>query len=271
MGISAHQDFWLTGSRLIFIRDAVNGVEQPPIDLGVITPVSPAIAPEEATLEDSDGGLKRVVARAITKYDESYEIVCSNLNIDNLALMFSSDPAEAFTQASTPLTNVVHYAHPGKLVKLKNASGVLMYGITSIQAVTGPGGSPAYVENTDWEIVSLERGLIRMLDSGETDAFDTAGNIEIDFTPRAITGNRLINPQTAGGTVEGTGILIWGRGNNAQQTVREARVSLTPTSAAFSDTNFSNFTLKMSVLNDLTEAIPAGRLVYFLGDMPDPS
>ncbi len=271
MAVVGAQDFWLTGSRLYFQRDPVSSVVQPHRDLGVIAPANPTLEIEKLELEDSDGGVKSVVTESVTKIDETYEITCSNLNPNNLALLFLANDAVEFTQSASAVTDVKHFAHPGELVKLIDADydavtpGVPIFGITSIQAVTGAGGSPTYTVDVDWEIVDLQRGLIRMITGG---AFAAAADILVDYTPTAITGIRMVTPQGLLGTVEGNAVLVFGRGNNAQQSARYGRASLTPSSANLQIDDYSNFVLSLKFLSDLTAATPAGNLLYWVGGVP---
>jgi len=271
MAIVVHQDLWLTGSRLYFQRDPVATVVQPHRDLGVIEPANPTLEVEKLVLKDSDGGVKTDITESVTEINETYEITCSNLSPNNLALLFLGNDPTAFTQSASALTDIKHFAHPGELVKLIDADydaatpGVPMFGITSIQAVTGAGGSPTYTVDVDWEIVDLQRGLIRMITGG---AFAAAADILIDFTPTAITGKRMVTPQDLLGTVEGNAVLVFGRGNNAQQSARYGRASLTPASANFQIDDYSNFVLSLKFLSDLTAATPAGNLLYWVGAVP---
>lgn len=264
MSLVGAQDFWLTGSRLYFQRDPLPDntgalIEQPIVDFGRIDAVSPTMTPTVVNLLDSDGGMKRLVDQAMAQIDEKYSIKGSNLNMDNLALLFMGVPPTSFTQAATPIT-VSQKAFPGRLLKLKDANGVPVYGVTSITTV-----GASLVQGTDWEVVSLERGIIRMIATG---SFATAASISITYVPRVISGlRRLLNPQTAA-IVRGTGLLIWGRGLNTQQTVREARFSLSPSASTFSDSAFSDMSVDLNVLSDPTQAIPAGRLLYWLGTEP---
>ncbi len=274
MAIVQHQDFWLTGSRLYFQRDPVATVVQPHRDLGVINPANPTLEIEKIVLKDSDGGVKTDITESVTEINETYEITCSNLSPNNLSLLFLGNDPTDFTQSASALTDIKHFAHPGELVKLIDADydaatpGVPIFAIASIQAVTGAGGSPTYTVDTDWEIVDLQRGLIRMITGG---AFSVAADILIDFTPTAISGKRMVTPQGLLGTVEGNAVLVFGRGNNAQQSARYGRASLTPASANLQIDDYSNFVLSLKFLSDLTAATPAGNLLYWVGAVPSVS
>jgi hypothetical protein len=272
MSISGFQEFWLTGSRFYFQRE--EDTSESLLDLGVIEVVSPTLEPESIELEDSDGGVRRIVDTAVTKISETYEIVCKNFNVDNLAMLFLADvnsPA-LFTQAITPLVDVEHIAcvGNGKYVKLKDADGNWLYSINSItierQDPTTTTATPVPVTvDVDWEWTSKDRGIIKVIEGGSINDGD---RLLISITPNAISGRRLIYPQT-GAILKGKAMLVWGRGNNASQTVREATVSIAPSAASFSVEDYSSFTLQASVLSDIIETVaPAGRLLQFKGTQP---
>lgn len=257
------QQLRIMGSRVYFQRDAIvltpggTPAKQPVVDLGRIDPVSPAPGITTIQLKDSDGGVKRVIAEAVTDVEESYEVRCSNLNLKNLSLLFYGFPPVAFTQATTPLT-VTHHAHPGELLKIRNAAGDMMFGLTSITSV----GS--LVLGTDYEVVSLERGLIRMIAGG---AFAAEADISVVYVPRAITGIRKVSPQTSG-PVAGEACIIWSEDNNQNQIARVARLSLSPTQAQFDDSNWSSATFRLTILGDPSKDPPAGTLLQWLGTVP---
>jgi hypothetical protein len=262
------QQYVIAGNRLFFQRDAISGVTQPLIDFGTIKPVSPAINPEEAVLEDSGSGIRVIVDRVLTKIDESYDIVCSNMNMENLAIMLAAAPPEAYTQSATQQVDNVHYATPGRLLKLLDDNGDPIYNLASVDAVKDNAGTTTYTAGTDYEVVSLAMGIIRIKTGG---AISAAANIKITLTPVALSGNRLIKPQSASGTVLGTAYLFWNQQNYAYVNVREARVSITSNASSFSDAEHSNFTVKLSVINDLTQSIPAGKLINVVGALPNVS
>jgi hypothetical protein len=265
------QQFWLTGARCYVQRDPIvlvpgaAAVEQPIVDLGRIAPVSPSIQPTVVQLMDADGGINRLIAEEMTAYQETYQVVFSNLNPFNMSLLFSANPPTSFSSVSAIEAAIPHYADPGALVKVRNPDGSFVYGLASVTVVAA--GATTYVEGTDWEVVSLERGIIRMVSVAEGGAFAAAGNVDITYTPRAYSGNIQVNPATLG-SVQATMLLVWGRKANRWQTVREARVSMTPGAARFGNDAFSEGEVRLSVLNDLTQPTPAGRILYWLGDLP---
>ena len=126
-----------------------------------------------------------------------------------------------------------------------------------------------YNLGTDWEVTSLDRGLLRILPGGALTT-DNA-SIEVDFGLNALSGKRIINPQASSGAIKGDGLLIFGRDNNVNQDVREARVSITPSSGNFQVDDYSDITLSVQIISDVTELVPAGRLVGFKGSVPTQS
>jgi hypothetical protein len=358
MSVVGFQDFWVVGNRLYFKRNAIAGDTQPFIDLGVLQSVSPAFTIEKLELEDTDGGVKRTVDEALTKIDETYDITCSNLNPDNLALVFLSNPVAAFTQSSAQKLAVPHTAHQGRLLKIVDSDsdvtklysvqiagvgasnwvpdtavtdlitidasagtlsfttdpGILAteyfllmatglddplnagaYECASISGagpyiVTLTGASAAqlstaetgitgtttfpttsgdlYLKGVDYEVVSNDRGFMRMVDGGAFTAGDGGASVVVYFDTVAITGARSLTPQSAS-EVKGEGVMIWSRGNNAGQTMREIpNLSLTPTSLDLNADDFSSFVIQAKVLADTTLGESAGRMLYFKGDLP---
>lgn len=350
------QSLWVTGSRVYFQRDAVSGVVQPIIDMGVMEVVSPNIEVEEIECLDADGGIQVPIDTAITSLDESYEATFKNLNLDNLALMWLSNPATEYGQTIDAQFHK-HRAIPGRLIKIIDADydlaapGLALFGIASIVGVangnttSGAGVQPValqavgsiasqiikiigvdlsteidlndlvvlcgldvpaddgvftvtsavlnvadtditvvetitdqgaggelrpttLVEGVDWETVSLERGFIRAITGGLVIA-DIDVNICVQ--PRAVTGLRRLLPLSLQGSLRGSVIVIWGRDRNSQQTARTSKVSVSPGTPNFQVEDYSRVTLNFTVLTEITAAEPAGRVEYWLGDLPDVS
>lgn len=268
MPIQGAQDIWVPGSRLYFQRDPIQvgssaAVVQPILDIGRIGNAAPSISAQDQTLYDADGGIARPIAVVRTRVDETYDITASNLNMDNLALLFNALPPSSFTQAVTPIT-ATHDITPGRLVKLHDAAGVPVYGVTSVTSVG------TLVAGDDYEFVNPERGFVRIIPESEGGSVASAGTMAITFVPRVITGpnRRLILPQTGGCVSTGTAMIFWGRCGNAQQSVREVRVAMAPTGGTFPDENYADMRLRLTVLSDPTKPVPAGRLLYWLGSEP---
>ena len=268
MSVVGWQDYWVTGARFYFVRD--DDTNEALIDLGTVQSATPSIETSKLELKDGDGGVRKTVDEVVTEINESYEITCNNFNPTNLALAFLADEPEAFTQTADAIENVAHTAviGLGKFVKLKDASGNFLYNITSI-VVKDATEVTTYVEDTDYKWISKDRGIIEILAAGSIDDGDV---LHITITPVALSGNRLIKPQTSGGAIKGTGVLIFGRNNNAEQTVREVLMSITPNTTNLQSEDFSDFVLTANVLGDITDTTtPAGRMLQFKGDLPSMS
>lgn len=135
---------------------------------------------------------------------------------------------------------------------------------TSITGAAFHGATVLKVD-VEWAPVSVDRGLAKLITGGGV----TSGDYTVVYSIAALSGNRQLKPQTANGTITGSMILVYSRQNNADQTVREMNVSVTPASSNVQDADFSNFVLSFKVLNDLTSTEPAGRMIQFVGSLPD--
>jgi hypothetical protein len=281
MGLAGAQDYWRVGARVYFQRSPVGAVEGKFFDLGTVQSASPTIEPTEVELKDPDGGVNRTVAKEISEIAETYEVECNNFNPDNLALLFAADAPESFVQAGAAVVDVRHdQPTPGALIKLRTLPVVItdparkgnstpIYNIASIQSVKSEDGLTTYTVDDDYEIVSLARGIIRTIVGG-TGNIETEDILRISYTPVALSGLRLVKPQTSGGSVEGELWIYYGRDNNARQTSRYApSATIAPSGTSFTVDEFSSLTFNISILSDVTdESTPAGTLTAFLGDLP---
>ena len=266
MGLSGFQDFWVAGSRVYFKRDDVGGVDQPLMDFGTIQNATPALEVTEVELRDADCGLSKVVAKQVTEMTESYATECSNFNTEMLALLLMADPAEDFTQSATPVVDAVQDpAHEGYLLKIRDAAGDPIYNLASIEFVKDNTGVITYVLDTDYNIVDLARGIIRVIEGGSIIEDDL---LKISFTPVALSGKRMVKPQSQN-NIEGEIFVFYSRDGCSEQNVRHARVSITPASSNITPDDFSSNTFTITVLSDVTAADPAGEMLYFIGAEPD--
>lgn len=134
MGIQGFQDLWLAGTRVYGQRDAVAGVQQPFLDLGIIQEATPAIATTKAEVFDPDGGVRKLADSALTQITEAYNVTCSNMSLRNLALMFQGNDPESFTQAATEV-DVQHYANKDELLKIKDSTGTFVFNIANVLGI----------------------------------------------------------------------------------------------------------------------------------------
>jgi hypothetical protein len=134
---------------------------------------------------------------------------------------------------------------------------------------THENGGTVYKQDTDWELVSLDRGVVRMMAAG---AFVTEADLLVTYSLAALSGKRLINPQDFKGIVRGKGLIYLARNNYADQHERYIPIlSLTPAGVAPSAEEFSNWTLRATVINDLSASVPAGTLKHIKGNLPSVS
>jgi len=262
MTLVGAQDVWKTGTR-VYVIESTDG---PLLDLGTIDVVSPNMEVEEARLEDSDGGIRKTILREVTKLTERYDVTLFNLNMRNLRYLFYSEDVVDYSQSSAQTTTIPLPLWEANKVKIKNGNGDFVYNLNAVDAIRN--GSTTVVGATLYE-VDLARGIITF---GNTTSYRAAtdGQLgEIDYTSATIAdGARLLRPQSKEGNFSGTIILVWGRGNNQQQTVREFTGTIIPAAGAFSDSEYSNFPVSIEVEADIDETEPAGRLLYFKGTTP---
>lgn len=135
--------------------------------------------------------------------------------------------------------------------------------------ITIENGGVIYAQDVDYEIVSLSRGIVRIKTGG---AISVEQDVFVIFTLSAISGKRLLYPQSFKGPMQGVLELWFGRENNAYMTVREARVSLSPNGVSLTIDDYSLLTISAKVLSDISQAtVPAGRLIDVLGTVPSVS
>ncbi len=123
----------------------------------------------------------------------------------------------------------------------------------------------------DYDDYRLQRGIIKAIDGGAFGDFGDAATsgVSIIVQAKAITGNRLIKPTDLKGEIKGTMELYWASDNYEREMVRRCRVALSPGGSQFTATDFSQFTLNLRVLSDLTADDVAGDMVATVGDLPD--
>lgn len=271
MGIKNHEEFWMAGARVYFKRNDDGATTFPLLDLGVVRPggITPSFEVTKAEMKDSSSGIVRTVEETVTEVAESYQITLGNLNPDNLSLAFLAEAPEAVNVSATPKTNVTQLAgdcHAGHLFQIRDSDGEPARGLASVDGVSV--GSDDMVEDTDFEVVDLDKGLIRIIAAGDIETGDV---LIVDYTQVARTGKRMVKPQTAS-TVQGMMFLYFGRENNARVTVREAEVSLSPAGFNMPEGDYSEITLEAKVLSDITETEqPAGILESIKGSLPSVS
>lgn len=147
------------------------------------------------------------------------------------------------------------------------ANETTLVGATITHASTG-GSDVVFLPGVDWEVSDLARGEYRILPGGAVTDLET---LNLTYLPTAITGERLVYPQTSP-TIEGIAWIWLASDGRVTEKVRECRVSITPENPTFGEGEFATLSFTLTVLSDTTNATaPAGRFVHFKGDVPSAS
>lgn len=193
MSASGFQDFWVTGSRLYFKRNALSdGTNFDYMDLGTIQVANPTLNITKATLRDSDGGVLSICAEKITQQDETYDITCSNLNMDNFALLFNANPPSGLTQSAEQKAVAHNIYEAGRLVKLHDddADSTNLFNLSAIAGVTSAAVSGGVLSTDAFTAIVAS-----------TKTITTAGDLSADLSPGdqiIIDGTGLANILNAG-------------------------------------------------------------------------
>ena len=274
MGVVGFQDFWVTGSRFYFDRDGTTQGQL--LDLGVIDTAQPSFEVNKIELQDGDGGRLVTVDSSVTSINESYEVTIKNFNTETLSLMFMANEPTALNQSfgSALMDTMKVSLHPGHVAKL-TSGGEGVYGIS---AATFQDAAPAnlvdYDTNSataDFRWVSKERGIIKFLAGGSLSLADgeviSISAITYDSAIHGATNRRMVYPQSSSGALTGRAYLYYSRKNNTEQSVREFKCSLTPSSASYSVDDYSTYSMTAQVLSDLTQTSDiAGVMAHIDGD-----
>ena len=126
------------------------------------------------------------------------------------------------------------------------------------------GSTTFHAPGSAWEVASLDRGLVRSIPSGSIGS----ATVNVAFTQHTVAGARAVTPQSALGVVKGKMMLVYSMDNFGAMYVREADVSITPSGANIAAGDFSDMTLEVRIINDLTSSTPAGTLIYAKGELP---
>ncbi len=175
MPLVGFQDLWVSGSRVYFKRDPIAGVVQPDIDLGTVISANPTFDIEEFECEDADGGRKKLIAKVLSKITENYDVELKNFSPDNQALLFVSDPPEAFVQAATPF-DYEQFAHPGRLVGLLDsdesivaAKRLYMVGdVLGVAESEANSGVPVPIESISTQTVQVTGDVTSYVTNGDS-------------------------------------------------------------------------------------------------------
>lgn len=258
-----------TGSRLYFRRTAADGTYYPLIDFGHVDPLAPNHNIQTLERVDGWGGIGQTVEQAVTGVSTSIDVTGYSFNEEMFALAFAAELPSAISQSATPVTDIEHAnVLVGNQIKLIDGSGDPIYNIASIQGVElDPNGSPsALTLGTDYEVTDLKLGLIRLIPGGAAGAKGATVTLDVDYTPNALSGARVIKP-LATPLIEGTFYAFWASNDFSQYRVWEGTGSLRANNYTPQFTDWSNVSLTLQVLADLTQPTqPAGKLIHIYGD-----
>lgn len=268
-------DTWQAGTRCRVRRDpvTVNGapVTQPWREIGLCSPASLNRQLTKNEILDSASGSLQHVGTHRTRVAEVFDIVSRDLNFNNLAALYGNVIPEAFTQANTVVTDGAgHNAWPNSIlpiVKVVSGVNVRQYMLSAITNVKK--GATVLVKGTDYDYTAedLDEGIIRILNGVVIAAGDA---VTVTYTPKAITGDRLIVPDFSGcDTIYCDVELVWSRCDGGEKTIREFRAELdvNQTSGQMSVEKESEITVTLTKLHDPTKTFPNGRFIQVKGSM----
>ena len=252
---SSTVDQWVTPGRLAKLKDsasaflyglsAIAGVYTGAIESSVLTAMSVSAKTLTVTGDKTaEAGyaagkvlIVPVTGLANVKNARSYTVVSTSFGSGSTTVVVAEAPAAN----ETAITGVVINEDGGSIKK----------------------------QGIDWEPVSADRGIFRAIDGGGIAA---AASYKVVVGTKAISGARLLHPQAFQGVRKGAGFIFLGRSGNADQTVREATVSLAPNgSPNFPTDDFATLPITATVLSDVTATVPAGRLLQAIGSLPSTS
>lgn len=242
--------------------DPLDGVNQPLLHIGSMQPTGPKPTVQKHPIKVPHMGTMRTVKEVQTELAMATQFRFENLNMKNLVVAYYGKSVDVFTQAAAPVTAVAHTAFPGAPVKIKLANGTPVFDVASIQAVRE--GVTPLVKGTDFDYNDddLLYGMIRILEGGAI-AAETA--IEIDFTPKAITGKRQIEPLKRPCTIEGEGYLYTLECGGDNAGVWIGRYSLTVNNAEWLLTETSRVEVTAETLWKRGQTHPFGRFIQYKG------
>lgn len=249
-GKNGNQDLWIVGSRAYFQREGRDSL----VELGVINVVSPSVEITKIDLREFETGLGKLYDSSISEFSESYEITTKNFYRENVANLFlSSDAEERVNPSEGATSNLAIFAftydtarHPvgTTFVAVDNGgttpTGQVCYNIASL--------SPQGALSGNITLVDAARGIFSLSNNA---GLSNGSTYTVNITLSApITNNRqLMKPQNGGlSRVTGEMFLYFERNNGADQSCRNFKTILTPTTANFQIEDYSEFTFTARAL-----------------------
>lgn len=177
------------GSGDLYFNRPVNGIDQW-LSFGNATKFEikegADLKQRKSKMKDSYGN---VLDTASIKNPAEIAMTVDDLNKDNLALIFLGDVGENSVVAGTVTGEGKGVGAKDSMVRLDNQF------VSTVVVKDAATGATTYVEGTDYEIISAERGLIKILGTGsivlnEAYVSGTSG-IEIDYAYANSTSNTV--------------------------------------------------------------------------------
>lgn len=274
------------GFRFFFRRDYVveGGVSSANpskafLDLGVCTALTPAFDRNTTELNDTRGGQLTRVARDVTQINETYTGTFADFNKQNLPLIFGSGNVEVNSRSAIDRT--VTHENFGSEIQVNeviflntsddlDAVGAFKVNDNTHLAVYSKNGnahtsttvtSVTWVRDTNYEFDSL-LGAVKILDYPA--GHSVTHGIAVAYNANAVTTSDttyfIIDPQSAGGIVEGKMRLELGSNSNANRFIRQGKVALNVSSVEFTAEDYSTYQMEFSILNDGSVGSGVGKL-----------
>lgn len=141
----------------------------------------------------------QVLDSVAIKQPAEISVTLDDLDYKNLALAFLGTTSSVTVTGATVTAEEHTAPSPG-------ASIQTAFGKISAVSVSGPSGSPAYVDGTDFRVMDAELGLIEIIEGGTITKDD---ELEVDYTYDGLTANRV-----TGGTSASIKVALMMNGRN---------------------------------------------------------
>ena len=168
--------------------------------LGLTNGFSVTIATEKIQSFGSETGLSALDDETLTRITRAGQIVCRQISLENLQKFIIGDISQ-IVQTATPVA--------GEVITVKGDRHYLLgktpanpTGVRQVTAVTvnGSGGTPTYVLDADYTL-DAEQGKIYIIPTSGGGSIP-GGDIEVDYTPGAVTRDQLLSSALAEVTCE---------------------------------------------------------------------
>lgn len=187
-----------------------------------------------------------VVYTSNSNPSEVWSLKSVNLNMSGWANLLMSEDPTIVNQASAASTAVVHRdVVSGGLMKIVDATGAPVYRLASIDAIG------TLVAGTDYEVVDLAIGLVRIIPGGGAGAAGTSADYPVSFTTEEATIQQL-QPQTSISRT-GQGLLLMQSPCGVHKWSRWGRFIVAPTGTNFSSTSASDADFTATSLSELVD------------------